>query len=1366
MSSYGFLPYYWYNYTYCYNSTVDPTLAQLGNGDIGLTYQDPTNATAGACNAGAIPYFKDEIGFSVSNTNGTTWGTPTLLTGGNCTVPNAIEPSMAATGSNVYVAFVQANFSGQAGYYTYRPSATLGFTSSANDGVTFASATTIGKHGWYAHPVVAAVGNTVYIVYENLTNSTSYVSGGGPYCYYCTWNPVSIEFISSINGGATWSSPTVLPELNSTAKYFSIGPWIALNATGELAVSYFTNEHCVWWSYGYCYDYGFALVVSTSTNNGTTWSAPVTVKKDVGVTSYFGDNYFTSPPSQWAPHSYIAFNGNGSKLYLAWDGAYSFRYCCYGYEWYYSGVFFATGPSSGASWTTTTIQTSNGSLVGDNQFLPSLSVSGNNVYYTFTWANNTYGGYCGGSSTCAYLDGSMSQRVAVSHDGGLTWNGPAVVQTSKAGPYCTAYCMDQSFEGFQSSSIVTSGGTPLFGYAVVHQSTYSYSSHGIYYTDNFTYPTTINVAYSWSGATVSVNFTENGLRVAAWSFGLNGLVVNVTGKSFVVTNVPKGAMVLVSTVALGSGYGEQISATSSEPNAATYSNNVTVYFNYSFNWQVQFYIAPPKSGGFVYYQWYYPVGSSTYYEVYKDTYCYFSGTAPYCYSYTEYYGGSPFTYSSVNPPWYFPNGSVLNLGMYGSGISFWNGTGPGSFTGAGTQCNITITGVTNETGWVGAFGVYNETFEAKGLPSTSVFHYTFGGTNYSAPASQVSIATDVLTGAYPISNIWANSSTAGWEYFGWADVGSTVVVPVNPIVNLSFANVNLAAPVGTISFHATGISKGTVWHFGFNGTEYGSNTSWINVTAHPGSYPVAGYTIVDANGSVGYTPTGLTPTLSVTTGSTYSIAFTLAYRVDAVAGIGGAITGTGKGSFWIASGGAVSLHAAAVGAYTFGGWTGVGVGAYTGSNPWANFTAGGPISETAAFYPVPVNRFNLTFVETGLANGTWWRVFLGGVGYSSDLPVMLIPNLYPCGTLGTYNLSVPYTYLNGSSLVRYSPGTYPKTVCTNGATVVPISYNTQYYLTLESTAGGYGEATIGASTTTVSLWVDNGTAIQLTAISLPGYNFLGWNGSGVGSYTGTILNSGIIMNAPISELAAFALPYHPPPPRYWAVFKTTATLQPGTVWSIQVGGVGYSSTSSSINVTGLLGGSYTVAVLAAYSPGGLTRYSPVAAPPTVSVTHNLTSVPVSFTTSYWLTVTADYGGLIVEPATTSGWVSAGQTVTLNATPNAGYVFLGWTGTGTGAYTGLAGFQTIKVGSPVTEVATFGPAAPAVKIVTSNALWSAPTTWIGLAVAGLVVGLVVGMLMSRRGGGAAAAPPAPAEAAAPEGVADPPYLETSSEGSST
>ena len=82
-----------------------------------------------------------------------------------------------------------------------------------------------------------------------------------------------------------------------------------------------------------------------------------------------------------------------------------------------------------------------------------------------------------------------------------------------------------------------------------------------------------------------------------------------------------------------------------------------------------------------------------------------------------------------------------------------------------------------------------------------------------------------------------------------------------------------------------------------------------------------------------------------------------------------------------------------------------------------------------------------------------------------------------------------------------------------------------------------------------------------------------------------------------------------------------------------------------------------------------------------------TNYTVSFATQYFLTVNAGLGGS-VSPIST--WTNSGKVLSITATPSNGFTFGGWTGAGSGAYTGTNNPAGITMNSAVTESAVFLP----------------------------------------------------------------------------
>ena len=1339
--SQDFCAYYYLTYGYCYGQVQDPSAVTLANGHIGLGYSVLTkystnNCTNASGNNAAAGNTTINVMWASSSNNGTTFSSGTPL--GNVTCPwiNNLEPSFAVGGQGViYGTFVEANATvsqmTQYGYYdpinsyTTRTSDALGFVKSTNNGTSFANVTTlsIAGIGNIAKPVLASFGNTVYIAYDNISNGST-VPGTNS-------NGIAIEFIYSADGGATWHGPYNLPGLNATAFYNAMAPSIAVSSTGEVVVAYDTNFSCIaWCGAGYSTN-GESIVISTSMTNGTSWVGPITVTKTdgVGVSGYFNSNYWiylSNSLFEQTPQTTVAVDQSNGNIYVGWAGggnrslACTYTYC-WQQEWWSTQVWAAGTSNGGATWSISMLSNpldpSMNTYVEGN-FNPGIGVApSGDVYLTFTFQNSSYGS-CGAASS--YYNPAFSQWNTVSTNGAITW-GDRVESTVQKNAY--GYSND---EGHLATITFTQGtGNPVIAYSIATMWSYSTGF-------NFQYNQLVQVATLWSGPVVNFTGIESNVTGgASWGFAIDGNTFSTTATQESVLNVPAFTPIVVSPLPFGgsTGYGVIVQGVESGSQVPILTSNTTYWFNYSTFYGLSLTIDPINLN---------------YFDIYYNNYT----TGTNLYHYWNTYGGVT-TQGGCAFLWYFPRGTHLVFQYGGStayyypaqSINFWNGTGNGSFTGPGGVGDIWMWGQINETMWAQSYGVYNISVAPIGLPSTSMYNFTWDQTTYSTLAPGATIVPGVSSGPHWISNIHANSSTPGWEYFGRSDMGNPVAIPDQPNVNLSFALVDVAGPMGTVTFQANGLTAGSVWHLTFNGTEYGSNTPWINVTTHAGTFDLEAFPVTALNASVGYTPNAPN-SLAVTPGSTYLINYTSAFSLNVLASSGGHLS-PAAGQFWVAPGTTQTFQAIANTNFLFIGWTGTGLGSYTGTNNNATVTVNGPIEETANFQPLAPNRFNMTFVQSTIPVGTLWTVFLGGVGYSSTGANLTIPNVYSCtysGALGRYTLFVPIAYVNasgGASLQRYAPSTYPGQVC--GNTVQALSFTLQNYLTLSTTAGGTISATVGTATFTASTWVPWTSTVSLQATPNTGFTFLGWNGTGPGNYTGVQNPSPILsMGGPVTEIAAFAPIYTPPPMRYFVDFHVVLAFQSGTIWSLTFGGTTYSSSTSDLVVNNLLAGSYPLTVLGTQAPDGLTQYSPVGAPAHVVVAANITNEPLTYKSVFKVSINV-VGLGVAKPS--SGWYAPGSQLALNATPNGDWLFANWSGTGAGAYTGLDAQHQITVNGPITEVATFIPPAPAAKTITSS--WTSTTLIGGLAVAGIAIGLIVGLVVARMRESGGSPPPSDA-----------------------
>src|SRR4029077_20916932 len=84
--------------------------------------------------------------------------------------------------------------------------------------------------------------------------------------------------------------------------------------------------------------------------------------------------------------------------------------------------------------------------------------------------------------------------------------------------------------------------------------------------------------------------------------------------------------------------------------------------------------------------------------------------------------------------------------------------------------------------------------------------------------------------------------------------------------------------------------------------------------------------------------------------------------------------------------------------------------------------------------------------------------------------------------------------------------------------------------------------------------------------------------------------------------------------------------------------------------------------------------------PTTNTTYTAT-----FSAQYYLTMSTGAGGTVTPG---SGWKVSGTIISIKATPATGYTLSGWTGTGTGSYSGTNNPASITMNSPITEMASF------------------------------------------------------------------------------
>jgi List-Bact-rpt repeat protein len=1306
----------------CYPQTQNPSIVTLANGHFGVGYSIYTtigplcNATGNTTNL--TSWTASNVAWSTSLSNASAWSAATFLGTTSCRWPSASEPTFATgTAGTVDGAYILSNqtinATGPGGTQPYLPpdwSAPVGdalaFVHSGDNGTTWSNVTLVPNVTAAVRPQMAVFGHTVYIVYVYTNNSTaSYPGGNG----LGTFNALAVQMVVSKDSGVTWGKPVVLPGQNASMANWSSAPSIAVNKTGGIAVAYATNRSCLS-ACAYPLSpnsiYGEQIVVARSIQNGTTWIAPRVAGNWTGesytYTAYADAYSFSGYGYPWmsTPQTSIAIGPTGTTLYVAYSGTF-FKSAAYAYlDWLYTGVFAAYSTNSGVTWTNSTVASESSVSNNDNFYSPGIAVSGTTAYIAYVWLNGTY---CFTSGGCPDFEGTVSSWIASSTNG-VNWTSNLTGIT----PYGTPAYIANDFQGWGSTVTISSTGSPVAATTLPSAYSYSFSAGGPPYVYTFDYWTNVSIAYVYTGPTTSVSFVEHNLSAgASWGIAFDGLTIPSNQTSIRIANVPLHVAIPVGILPRTTTAYRTIHLSSlSIRSPYEFVGPKAVDVNFTTEYGLQIWVEPTLS-------------------TFTEQISMFLGGTFY---FVESFGG--YTYAGPSFPWYFPANVTETFQASSSPpFTYWNGSGKGSYTGGGGELNITLGGPVNETGWAGSYGVYTEGFYATGLPAASKYSFDFAGATHTSVGSNWTYVPNVQTGGYTVSNITANASPAGWEYFGRVAGGSnTVVVPAQPTVGFDFALVNVAAPVGQVTFHAQGIPAGTVWSVAFNGTEYSASTPWLNVSTRPGTYPWAPGAAVAANGVVGYQPVGFGPTLtlpSVPMVNTVNISYAYAFQVLVVSGLGGAATGVG--AQWLAAGANASFVATPAGGYAFGGWTGSGAGSYTGTNLTANITVGGPITESASFFPLPASRFNVTFDETGIPSGAWWTVYLDGVGYSSNGSSLTVSNLLSCaaGTAGQYREAVGVAFDNATGSTRYIPVNPTTFFCTTGGTIQPVTFAPQYRVSVSATLGGTAYVAVGSVQSTVSVWAYSRDVVQLSTNAGSGYSFGGWSGTGPGSYTGAEPDPPISVGGPVTELATFVPVSHPARPTYTIEFAWSVGYLRGTTWNVTVGNASYAGIGPDINVSGLFAQAYTATVSGATSSDGNTKWTPTLSKIAITVSQNATQPVIFGPPSYWVAIGGSAGG---SESPISGWFASGAPLDLNAVPNVGQKFGNWTGTGAGSYSGNQSVANLTVNAPLTEFASFHPSISATTAATS--VWSNVSTWVVLAAIGLFVGLLVGIAVRR------------------------------------
>jgi hypothetical protein len=565
---------------------------------------------------------------------------------------------------------------------------------------------------------------------------------------------------------------------------------------------------------------------------------------------------------------------------------------------------------------------------------------------------------------------------------------------------------------------------------------------------------------------------------------------------------------------------------------------------------------------------------------------------------------------------------------------------------------------------------------------------------------------------------------------GWYNSGTNVGISESPSTNYVFddwtgsgtgsysgtstsATITMSAPITetanyyspvTITFTSSSMSgtSGTVvtvdgTNVAYSSLPYSITVPYSSSVAYSYASPIAGSsgTQYAYSSLSGCGQSAQSNSFSATSTCTVTASYTTQYYLTmAVSPSGGGTVSPGSG--WYNAGSGVTISESPATNYVFDDWTCSGSGCYSGTATSATITMNNPITETANYYS-PVT---ITFTSSSMSGTSGTVVTVDGtnIAYSS-LPYSIT---VPYGSTVTYSYASPiggssgtqyaYSSLSGCGQSAQSNSFSATSTCT-----VTASYTTQYYLTMAGVnPSGAGSVSPGSG------WYNAGSGVTISESPATNYVFDDWTCSGTGCYSGTATSTSITMSAPITETANYYSPV--------TITFTSSSMSgtSGTVVTVDGTNVAYSSLPYSILVPYGSTVTYSYASPIGGSSGTQYAYSSLsgcgqsAQSGSFSATSTCT-VTASYTTQYYLTMAGvrPSGGGSVSPG--SGWYNAGSGVSISENPASNSTAIGWTGSGTGSYSGTATSTSITMSAPITETALF-----AVKIYYGQASYEGNT----------------------------------------------------------
>jgi hypothetical protein len=360
--------------------------------DVELAASDTGTWIAVWCAANSLGAGSDEdIAFSRSTDFGGTWSAAALLdSSGSSDASEEWIPQIATDGSGTWIAVWNSSGRPASGI-----DADIYFARSTDDGVTWSTSSVLNNDGttdnrsdYYARLATDRVGNWI-CVWESI----EYFEG--------LPSEYDISVSRSADNGATWSAPALLNTNAESDAGADLQAFPATDSQGTWLVAWQSAEN-----FGGLTGSDGDLVVARSTDNGATWTGPALLNS-TGTTDSASDGlrqFLTDEAGTWI----ATWNAQGDLGTGAGEDG---------------DAFFSRSTDDGLTWSSPALLNANGATDSGYDVGTNVATDRNGTWLA-VWSSRE--DLTGGSSS------DFDVFLAVSTDDGVTWDGPALMDSSMA----------------------------------------------------------------------------------------------------------------------------------------------------------------------------------------------------------------------------------------------------------------------------------------------------------------------------------------------------------------------------------------------------------------------------------------------------------------------------------------------------------------------------------------------------------------------------------------------------------------------------------------------------------------------------------------------------------------------------------------------------------------------------------------------------------------------------------------------------------------------------------------------------------------------------------------------------------------------